>query len=245
MTSESLRHYDRIGLVKPYKKDEQTGYRYYSEHELVQLQTIELLKTMDLTLTEIKDILQQNELPKIIALLKQAEKKADEKIARLQYAKSRIQRAYTDYEDKLNNIDHPNGEFFVKHLSERVIMLSDKLEYPTLNNLSNYHDHFYKEIDEVLQPQYLFEDMAGILTTSGKTRMFAVCSKYPSLEGLTLLPEGKYLCVNCREENKETLLQELLQKAKTEYQVCPDAIIQSIVITGVLQWSYQIQVLIQ
>ena len=30
-TSETLRHYDRIGLVKPSKKDEWTNYRYYSE----------------------------------------------------------------------------------------------------------------------------------------------------------------------------------------------------------------------
>ena len=28
-TSETLRHYDRIGLVKPSKKDEWTNYRYY------------------------------------------------------------------------------------------------------------------------------------------------------------------------------------------------------------------------
>lgn len=245
MTSETLRHYDRIDLVKPCHKDEETGYRYYSEQELVQLQTIELLKTMDLTLMEIKDILQQNELPKIIALLKQAEKKADEKIAHLQYAKTRIKRAYTDYEKKLNNVDSQNVEFFVKHLSERVIMISDKLEYPTTKNLWNYHDNFYKQIEEALQPQFLFEDMAGIFTTSEKTRLFAVCSKYPSIEGLTVLPEGKYLCANCTEENKDIVLQKLLQKAKTEFGVSPDIILHYIVITGVLQWNYQIQLLIQ
>ncbi|MFF3099778.1 MerR family transcriptional regulator [Viridibacillus arvi] len=245
MTSETLRHYDRIGLVKPCHKDEQTGYRYYSDQELVQLQTIELLKTMDLNLMEIKDILQQNELPRIISLLKQAEKKADEKIARLQYAKSRIKRAYTNYENKLNSVDNQNGEFFVKHLSERVIMLSDKLEYPTIKNLSNYHNHFYKQIEEELQPQFLFEDMAGMYTTPEKTRLFTICLKYPSIEGLTILPEGNYLCANCTEENKDMVLQKLLQKAKTEFGVSPDVVLHCIVIVGVLQWNYQIQLLIQ
>lgn len=245
MTSETLRHYDRIGLVKPCHKDEQTGYRYYSDQELVQLQTIELLKTMDLNLMEIKDILQQNELPRIIALLKQAEKKADEKIARLQYAKSRIKRAYTNYENKLNSVNNQNGEFFVKHLSERVIMLSDKLEYPTIKNLWNYHNHFYKQIEEELHPQFLFEDMAGMFTTPEKTRLFTICLKYPSIEGLTILPEGNYLCANCTEENKDMVLQKLLQKAKTEFGVCPDVVLHCIVIVGVLQWNYQIQLLIQ
>ena len=245
MTSETLRHYDRIDLVKPCHKDEQTGYRYYSEQELVQLQIIELLKTMDLTLMEIKDILQQNELPRIIALLKQAEKKADEKIAHLQYAKSRIKRAYTDYENKLNSVDNQDGEFFVKHLSERVIMLSDTLEYPTIKNLWNYHSHFYKQIEEALQPQFLFEDMAGMFTTPEKTRLFTICLKYPSIEGLTILPEGNYLCANCTEENKDMVLQKLLQKAKTEFDVCPDVVLHCIVINGILQWNYQIQLLIQ
>ncbi|PEJ60572.1 hypothetical protein CN692_00330 [Bacillus sp. AFS002410] len=244
-TSETLRHYDRIGLVKPCHKDELTGYRYYSEQELVQLQTIELLKTMDLTLTEIKDILQQNDLPKVIALLKQAEINADEKIVRLQFAKSRIKRAYTDYENKLNNLDNKNGDFFVKHISKRVIMLSNKLEYPTLDNLRNYHNHFYNQIEEPLQSQFLFEDMAGMITTSEKTRLFAICLKYPSREGLTILPEGKYLCGNCTEENKDKVLQKLLQKARTEFGVCPDVVLHSIVIIGILQWNYQIQLLIQ
>ena len=31
-TSETLRHYDRIGLVKPSKRDEWTNYRYYTHH---------------------------------------------------------------------------------------------------------------------------------------------------------------------------------------------------------------------
>lgn len=39
-TTETLRHYDRIGLVKPCKTDEWTGYRYYSEQEIVRLHTI-------------------------------------------------------------------------------------------------------------------------------------------------------------------------------------------------------------
>ena len=36
-TTETLRHYDRIGLVKPGKKDEWTNYRYYTEQDIVRL----------------------------------------------------------------------------------------------------------------------------------------------------------------------------------------------------------------
>ena len=92
-TSETLRHYDRIGLVKPCQRDKFSGYRYYSQQEIVQLKTIELLKMMDFSLTDIKDLLQQKDLSCVIARLKQAEQSADQKIARLKYAKEKIKRA--------------------------------------------------------------------------------------------------------------------------------------------------------
>lgn len=93
MTAEALRHYDRIGLVKPCKVDEWTGYRYYSLQEIVKLNTIRALRCMDLTLAEIKDILSYDDFHKIIETLKKAEKSADEKIGELENAKARIGRA--------------------------------------------------------------------------------------------------------------------------------------------------------
>ena len=54
MTRETLRHYDRIGLVKPSKKNEWTNYRYYTGQDIVRLNTVRALQLMDLPLQEIK-----------------------------------------------------------------------------------------------------------------------------------------------------------------------------------------------
>ena len=70
-TAETLRHYDRIGLVKPCKTDEWTGYRYYSERELVRLNTVRALRCMDLSLKEIKEILELDDFEKINEELRQ------------------------------------------------------------------------------------------------------------------------------------------------------------------------------
>lgn len=78
-TTETLRHYDRIGLVKPSKKDEWTNYRYYTEQDIVRLNTVRALQLMDLSLQEIKKVLEYDDLEKIVDFLVQAEKKADEK----------------------------------------------------------------------------------------------------------------------------------------------------------------------
>ena len=190
-TSETLRHYDRIGLVKPSKKDEWTKYRYYTEQDIVRLNTVRALQLMDLSLQEIKKVLEYDDLEKIIDFLAQAEKKADEKIATLQYSKSKIQLAKADYERKLQGRENLNG-IVLKDIPKRVILLSDTLEEPTLDNLWNYLSHFYDKVTPALKDQFSFEDLAGIYTENGIARLFAVCIRYVNIDGLKVLPKGKY-----------------------------------------------------
>lgn len=240
-TNETLRHYDRIGLVKPSKKDEWTNYRYYTEQDIVLLNTVRALQLMDLSLQEIKTVLEYDDLEKIIDFLAQAEKKADEKMAALQYSKSKIQLAKADYESKLQRQQKFNSSF-VKDYPERVILLSDTLEVPTLDNLWNYLSHFYDKVTPALKEQFSFEDLAGIYTENGMTRLFAVCMDYVNIDGIKVLPKGKYLCANCTEENREQTLRKLIHIAQTEYGVEPRFTVQLIVVSGILQWNYEAQV---
>ena len=240
-TSETLRHYDRIGLVKPSKKDEWTNYRYYTEQDIVRLNTVRALQLMDLPLQEIKKVLEYDDLEKIVDFLAQAEKKADEKIAALQYSKAKIQLAKADYERKLQMRKNSNGTF-IRDVPERIILLSDTLEVPTLDNLWNYLSHFYDKVTPALKEQFSFEDLAGIYTESGITRLFAVCIRYVNIDGLKILPKGKYLCANCTEENREQVLSEVMCIARTKYGVEPKFTVQLIVVSGILQWNYEVQI---
>lgn len=240
-TSETLRHYDRIGLVRPSKKDEWTNYRYYTEQDIVRLNTVRALQHMDLPLKEIKKVLEYDDLEKIVDFLAQAEKKADEKIKALQYSKSKIQLAKSDYERKLQARKNSNG-VIIKDLPERVILLSDTLETPTLDNLWNYLGHFYDKIPPALKEQFSFEDSAGIYTENGLKRLFAVCIDYAEIDGLKVLPKGKYLCADCIEENRLQVLSEVMHTAKTQYGAEPAFTVQLIVVSGILHWNYEVQV---
>ena len=240
-TSETLRHYDRIGLVKPSKKDEWTNYRYYTEQDIVRLNTVRALQAMDLPLQEIKKVLEYDDLEKIVDFLAQTEKKADEKIAALQYSKTRIQAAKADYEKKLQMRKNLSGTF-LKDFPERVILLSDTLETPTLDNLWNDLEHFCDKVPRALKDQFSFEDLAGIYTENGMTRLFAVCTRYAEIEGLKVLPKGKYLCANCTEENREQTMQALIRRARAEYGAEPAFTVQIIVISGILHWNYEVQI---
>ncbi len=240
-TSETLRHYDRIGLVKPGRKDEWTNYRYYTEQDIVRLNTVRALQMMDLSLQEIKKVLEYDDLEKIIAFLERAEKKADEKIEALKYSKAKIQLAKADYERKLQAREELSGTV-IKEIPERVILLSDTLEVPTLDNLWNYLNHFYEKVTPALKDKFYFEDMAGIYTEGDLTRLFAVCTRYVDIDGIKVLPQGKYLCASCSEENREQTLHELTHTAQAGYGTDPAFTVQLIVVSGILHWNYETQV---
>ena len=53
----TLRHYDEIGLLKPVKVDNFTGYRYYSVGQLPRLNRILALKDLGFSLEQIEKVL--------------------------------------------------------------------------------------------------------------------------------------------------------------------------------------------
>jgi effector-binding domain-containing protein len=62
VTVKTLRHYDKLGLLKPAQVDRFTGYRYYSAGQLPRLNRILALKGMGLSLDEISRLL-EGDLP--------------------------------------------------------------------------------------------------------------------------------------------------------------------------------------
>lgn len=55
VTPRTIRYYESLGLLKASER-EGTGFRYYTENELVRLQKINLLKKLGLTLDEISSV---------------------------------------------------------------------------------------------------------------------------------------------------------------------------------------------
>lgn len=136
------------------------------------------------------------------------------------------------------------NNIFIKTYPQRVILLSDKMETPTVDNLWNYHRHFFEQIPDKLKDKFSFEDLAGIYEQSGQSRLFATCTRYSKTDGIKLLPQGKYLCADCTEENREKIIKELFETARKDYNTIPEFTIQLIVLSGILQWNYQVQIFI-
>jgi DNA-binding transcriptional MerR regulator len=99
VTVETLRHYDRIGLLKPVHLDRFTGYRYYSLDQLPRLNRILALKDLGLSLEKIAQMLDQeisaDEIRDILERkqveLKEHIQEAQRRLARVQARLSQIE----------------------------------------------------------------------------------------------------------------------------------------------------------
>ena len=57
ITTQTLRFYDKIGLVKPIKIDPRTGYRYYAYEQFHFIDRIKYLQSLGMPLDDIKEVM--------------------------------------------------------------------------------------------------------------------------------------------------------------------------------------------
>jgi len=164
-----LRHYDEIGLLVPESIDEFTGYRYYSEAQLLLANRINALKDMGFSLSVISEILKVYNYPQSLKeylLLKQAElKELAEKTSRqLRVLETTINRIGKDdnvmeYSVVLKEMPQRYVASLRKTIpsydSEGVLweqmmkeLASINVQYANpYNSIAIYHDKEYKEHD--------------------------------------------------------------------------------------------------
>ena len=71
VSTGTLRHYEKAGLLCPEHTDQETGYRYYSVRQFEVLNTIRYLRALDMPLTEIEDFLKNKDIDRIEEKLRQ------------------------------------------------------------------------------------------------------------------------------------------------------------------------------
>ena len=116
---ETLRHYDRIDLLKPDYIKEQTGYRYYSIKSFLKMDLIKKCKAMGLSLEEIKEIIDEyTSLESVLRIIKNQKDMIDKKIIELNQIKKSITNLENSIEEALSlGINKP----FIKYNKERIL----------------------------------------------------------------------------------------------------------------------------
>ena len=89
--TQTLRYYDRIGLLAPAKVDRWTGYRYYEEEQAMMFVKIKTLQQADFSIEEIKGLLVKDDT----FLMEALEQKITEQEQKLERIRN-IQRSYLE-----------------------------------------------------------------------------------------------------------------------------------------------------
>lgn len=88
---KTLRYYHEIDLLRPSRVDPLTGYRYYDERCLAQVQAIRRLKDLNFSLSEIKECLAgQNETTTLLQIMQQKLVEVEGSIAGLERVRRRL-----------------------------------------------------------------------------------------------------------------------------------------------------------
>jgi len=95
ITKKTLMWYDEMGLVKPAVIGE-NGYRYYSYHQSSTLETILMLRELDVSIPEIRLFMEQRSAENMERLLAEKKRELEEKIAYLRRMKKTLESRHRD-----------------------------------------------------------------------------------------------------------------------------------------------------
>jgi len=161
VTVETLRHYDRTGLLKPARLDQFTGYRYYSQDQLPRLNRILALKDLGLPLDKVGQMLDQevsvDELQGILELkLVELEEQAQEAQRRLARVASRLDQ--TRLEGRI-----PGFEVLLKTTqTQRIASVRETITNWDQEVVGPTYTRMFDEVGEHLRSQGLKGAGAGI-----------------------------------------------------------------------------------
>ncbi|MEG0307477.1 MAG: MerR family transcriptional regulator [Clostridium sp.] len=136
----TLRHYDKIGLLKPAYVNEKSKYRYYSVKHFMILDLIKQCKAMGLSLDEIKILVNNyTSINSILDIITKQKEIVEEKMKELDNIKSNIcfleNRIQTLLEEGMDRV-------FVKYFSER--------KFVKYNNAQRYTEEFEINLSKTL-----------------------------------------------------------------------------------------------
>ena len=93
VSTQTLRLYDRIGLLKPHYVDPSNGYRYYNIKQCAMLDMIQYMQALGMSLKLIKKQLNHHDIGLVERVLEDQQQLIDDKIKELSQMRKAIARA--------------------------------------------------------------------------------------------------------------------------------------------------------
>lgn len=238
ISEQTLRLYDKMDLLKP-KTVAENNYRFYDIKQCAQLDLIQYMKSLGMTLNEIKGHLDKMDINLIKDILKQREKQIEEEIKELKYKRKAIERTLNSIEI-YEAVPH-DGTIALEFIGKRYMYCID--------SGINIYDHGIDMYEKVLRnlktklisdrlPQIYFCNAGTILHLEDllmgnfySTEVFVFVDKEDvDMELVKEIPSHMYLSIYCDKfENEVAYAKRLMEEIKLRgYTPCGDYLCEAI-----------------
>lgn len=207
VSEQTLRLYDKEGLLVPRCVDPVTGYRYYHIIQSAKLDLIQNMKVYGMTLRQIRSFLDSNDPAALRALLSEQAASIEERIRQLRRSQSAITRTLDNY--RRYEAMPRNGEIFLEYIPERRIFRyscdvnyfdQDESGYEYMlrqmkTNLvaNNMPLSYFTNIGTIIRREHLVPDALF------SNEVFLFVDEDDSSQAMETLPAASYLCL-CSDE---------------------------------------------
>ena len=233
VTTETLRHYDRQGLLHPFYTDRETGYRYYHINQCARLDMIQFLQSHNIPLREVRRYLELTNTEAICELLNNQVSSIDDSIRRLTQSRFSIGRMLANHE-RCKHMPQ-DGTIFFEYIKARKIF-----KHQTDQNLFEQDITGYEMILRQLKqsmiknrlPMSYFFNAGSLIRQDCLKRnvlysdevFFFVEDSYTGPGEHEVLPEALYVCCCSNDFSEETeCARHLIEHiAQTGYEISGD-----------------------
>ena len=207
VSEQTLRLYDKEGLLVPRCVDPVTGYRYYHITQSAKLDLIQNMKVYGMTLRQIRSFLDSNDPAALRALLAEQADNIEERIRQLRRSQSAITRTLDNY--RRYEAMPRNGEIFLEYIPARRIFRyscdvnyfdQDESGYEYMlrqmkTNLvaNNKPLSYFTNIGTIIRREHLVPDALF------SNEVFLFVDENDSSQAMETLPAASYLCL-CSDE---------------------------------------------
>lgn len=140
LSVQTLRHYEKIGILKPSYINEETGYRYYSMKDFNTIDLIKQCKAMGLSLEEIKEVTNNyTSLESIVEILGNQKNIISEKIKELE-----------NIRNKVDSLQNKIKKSLSKEINKVFIKYNEKRKFIQYNFNDRFSDEFEINLRKIL-----------------------------------------------------------------------------------------------
>lgn len=191
----SLRYYEKIGVLKPARVDERTGYRYYTADQLVILDAIMLCINAGIPLKALTGYIENGEIFQNKELFEESKRVAQQRIREIETGLEKIE--YTLRYFEANSEYSDRTELYKRPIIERTFAVKEYVgDLKDIKKLETASAELYNYAQE-----HNFSPVfpAGLILLFKKNRVetrlfFEIVNRTAQDITIIKIPEGDFLC---------------------------------------------------